>query len=104
MRAFGSQSQKATMTRPNRQEPAPRAKVVDFDEAMLDACPDAERHDLMTEADLLARAFTSEGRPGEIARLAEDVQSGVPHLHQGRAYARRLVAALRRLAHSRARP
>jgi hypothetical protein len=73
-------------------------KVVDFDEVLLDACPARERDELMAEADLLARVFAPQGRGPEIAELARTVQSSVPHLRQGRAYARRLVAALRRLA------
>ena len=74
------------------------AEVVDFDEAMLDACPTAELDELMTEADLVAHAFAPQGRAPEIERLAESVQSSVHELDFGRARARRLAAALKRLA------
>jgi hypothetical protein len=83
---------------PNEDEPLTGGEVVDFDEALLDHCPAEELRDLMTEANLIAEVFAPRQRPREIARLAETVQSGVKELDFGRARARRLAAALRRLA------
>jgi len=74
------------------------ADVVDFDEALLDSCPVQELRELMTEADLVAHAFAPRGQAREIAQLADRLQSGVRELDYGRARARRLAAALKRLA------
>lgn len=73
-------------------------EVVDFDEALLDSCPPEDLAELMTEAELLARAFAPDGRAAGIEALARDLQSGVRDLEKGRCHAVRLAAALRRLA------
>lgn len=83
--------------------PSPRdelegGEVVDFDEALLDACPTGQLAELMAEAALLAEAFAPEGRGAQIVALAGSLQSGVRDLEFGRAHARLLAAALRRLA------
>jgi hypothetical protein len=72
--------------------------VVDFDEALLDACPARQRDELMAEAAILAQAFAPRGRAAQIEGLARSLQSGVRDLEFGRAYARLLAAALHRLA------
>jgi hypothetical protein len=77
------------------------ANVVDFDEALLDACPPEALAQVMTEAQMLARAFAPDGRARQIEELAGSLQSGVRHLAAGRAHARLLAAALRRLARGR---
>lgn len=73
-------------------------EVVDFDEALLDACPAAALAEVMAEAALLAEAFAPQGRAAQIVELAASLQSGVRDLEFGRAHARLLAAALRRLA------
>jgi hypothetical protein len=73
-------------------------EVVDFDEALLDACPADELAELMREAELLAQAFAPEGRAAQIRAVAGELQSGVRHLERGRRHAVHLAAALRRLA------
>lgn len=73
-------------------------EVVDFDEALLDACPPDQLAEVMAEARLLADAFAPEGRAAERANLAGSLQSGVRDLEFGRAHARLLAAALHRLA------
>lgn len=73
-------------------------EVVDFDEALLDACAPEPLAELMTEAAMLCDAFAPEGRAAEIAALSRSLQSGVRDLEIGRAHARLLAAALRRLA------
>ncbi|HKR89046.1 MAG TPA: hypothetical protein VJS38_12820 [Phenylobacterium sp.] len=80
---------------------APNAdgKVVDFDEALLDACTPAQLDEVMAEAELLTQAFAPDGRAAQIEALARRLQSGVSDLEFGRAHARLLAAALRRLAH-----
>jgi hypothetical protein len=82
---------------PTPDETARSGEVVDFDEALLDACEPEDLQQLMTEAGLLARAFAPKGEPEEIDALSTAVQSGVRTLDMGRPHARRLAAALRRL-------
>ena len=74
------------------------SKVVDFDEALLDACPTQMRADLMAEANLLARAFAPEGRAEQLEAMARALSSADRDAKIGRMHARRLAAALRRLA------
>jgi hypothetical protein len=81
-----------------RDEMLAGGEIIDFDEALLDACPEAERRQLMTEAAMLAQAFAPSGRAAKLDALAGELQSGVRDLEYGRAHARRLAAALRRLA------
>ena len=73
-------------------------EVVDFDEALLDACPPAQLAELMSEAAMLSEAFAPDGRAAQIETLACSLQSGVRDLEIGRAHARLLAAALQRLA------
>ncbi|MDB5448455.1 MAG: hypothetical protein JWQ97_3772 [Phenylobacterium sp.] len=83
---------------PSQDERRAGGEIVDFDEALLDACSVDELCEIMTEAVLLAQAFAPEGPAAEIEALANSLQSGVRDLDIGRAHARRLAAALRRLA------
>ena len=75
------------------------AEIVDFDEALLDACAPEVRADLLTEAEMLAEALAPEDRGTELRDLAHSLSTGggaeseIP-----RPRARRLAAALRRLA------
>jgi hypothetical protein len=75
------------------------ADIVDFDEAMLDACTPELRADLLAEAALLAQAFAPERDPARLTAMAEALCRGEPHSGVDRGHARRLAAALRRLAH-----
>lgn len=77
----------------------PRAKVVDFDEAMLDACPRELRAELIAEANLLAQALPEERRREELEAMARTLAKG--GRDEGlvdRVRTRRLAAALRRAA------
>jgi hypothetical protein len=79
-------------------EPPPvTGNVIDFDEALLDACPENDRRDLLAEAELLARAFAPEKRREELHAMAATLTTGTRDDQLGRAHARRLAAALRRL-------
>lgn len=79
--------------------PKPTAcEVIDFDDALLDACPPAEKADLLTEARILAQVFATEGGPSELQDMAQTLSTGVREAHMERAHARKLSAALKRLA------
>jgi hypothetical protein len=71
--------------------------VVDFDEAFLEARPEAERRNLLVEAELLARAFAPERRREELQAMAATLMAGARDDEVGRMHARRLAAALRHL-------
>lgn len=86
------------MTKAHNLQEHPGGEVVDFDEALLDACEPAPLAELMAEATLLSEAFAPEGRAAQIETLARALQSGVRDLEIGRAHARLLAAALQRLA------
>lgn len=86
---------------PRPAEPHVGGEVIDFEQALLDACPAAERRELMIEAGMLAEAFAPRGRRPQIEALARTLCSGARDLDFGRAHARRLAAALRRLARRR---
>jgi hypothetical protein len=81
-------------------QPACECEVIDFDEALLDACPAEERADLMTEARILAYAFTGSGSAEDLMGMAETLSAGRRDDEMGRAHARKLAAALKRLAHN----
>ncbi|CAN7279417.1 hypothetical protein LJR225_001401 [Phenylobacterium sp. LjRoot225] len=83
---------------PRSRAPAAGAEIVDFDEARLDACPTAQLAEVMAEAIMLADAFGPEDRTLQIRRLARSLQSGARDFETGRARARLVAAALRRLA------
>jgi hypothetical protein len=74
------------------------AEVVDFDDAILDACSAELRADLLAEAAMLAHAFAPEGDPERLAAMARALSSGERDEEMDRNHARRLAAALRLLA------
>lgn len=74
--------------------PPAGAQVVDFDEALLDGCPDDERHDLETEADLLTTAF-ADGPGRSLDEMAWTLTRTAPPCGRGGLRARRLAAVLR---------
>jgi hypothetical protein len=73
-------------------------EVIDFDEVLLDACAPEERADLLTEARILAYAFSETGAPNDLEEMAQTLSAGRRDSEMGRARARKLAAALRRLA------
>ena len=73
-------------------------EIVDFDDALLDACAPALRADLLREARLLAGVFAPGGVAGELREMAGQLSSGARDAEMERAHARRLAAALKRLA------
>ena len=72
--------------------------IVDFDEALLDACTPALRADLLREARLLAGVFAPGGVAGELREMAHQLSAGARDAEMQRPHARRLAAALKRLA------
>jgi hypothetical protein len=86
------------MGHPHRHEsPKGPCQVIDFDEALLNACPLDVRTELMAEARLLAGVFAP-GGGGALERMATQLSAGERDREMQRAHARRLAAALRRLA------
>jgi len=72
------------------------AEVIDFEAALLAACPTERREEVIAEATLLADAFSPEGRAEELQAMASALtQGGGP---TDRPRARLLAAALRQLA------
>lgn len=67
---------------------------------MLDACSPGVLADLMTEAQLLAGVFAGGAGPGALERMAIQLSAGERDAEMDRSHARRLAAALRRLARS----
>jgi hypothetical protein len=74
------------------------ADVVQFDEALLDACGADLRAELLTEAAMLAEAFAPEGRTEQLLAMAQALSSGARSQDMDAARARRLACALRCLA------
>lgn len=74
------------------------SKVIDFDEALLDACAPDVRADLLREAELLAGVFAPGRRAAELEAIASQLSAGARDAEICRAHARRLAAALKRLA------
>lgn len=74
------------------------AQGVNFDEALLGACPADMRADLLAEAAMLAQAFAPEGDPAHLLAMAQVLSSGERDSEIGRNHALRLAAALRHLA------
>ncbi len=81
-----------------RKPSPPGAKVLDFDAALLAACPPDLREDVIAEAALLADAFAPEGRAEELRLMAETLTIDAREDGPDRARARLLAAALRQLA------
>lgn len=72
--------------------------VVDFDAVLLNACAPDIRADLLREAQLLAGVFAPDGDTDKVLAMAEQLNSGARDNEMGRAHARRLAAALKRIA------
>jgi len=73
-------------------------EIVDFDEILLDSCSPDVRADLLMEARLLAGVFAPGGDAKALARLAAQLSAGERDREMDRAHARRLAAALKRVA------
>jgi hypothetical protein len=86
------------MNRARKRDGPTAGRVVDFDEALLNACPPTELNELMREAELLAQVFAPRGGAVRLRRLAEQLSRGSRDAEMDRAHARRLAAALKRLA------
>lgn len=78
------------------------AQIVDFDAALLDACPAEVRAELLAEASLLAQAFAPTGNGQELESMADSLTAGARDSDMDRARARKLAAALRCLARQQA--
>jgi hypothetical protein len=87
------------MRNPSRQEHIPaQGEIVDFDDVLLEACPPHVKADLMAEAELLIGVFAPDRRPQDLARIASQLSCGERDAEMNRAHARRLAAALKRIA------
>lgn len=87
------------MNRARKSEPNQKpCDVIDFDEALFESCPAEEKAELMTEARILAQAFAAEGGTGALEEMAETLSAGDRDAEMERAHARKLSAALKRLA------
>lgn len=87
------------MGHPRRhQDPKGPCEVIDFDQALLNACSPEVRTELMAEARLLAGVFAPGGGGSALERMAIQLSAGERDGEMHRAHARRLAAALRRLA------
>ena len=78
--------------------PSQVCEIVDFDTALLNACAPETRADLLREAKLLAGVFAPKGGSGALLEMADQLSSGARDAEFQRAHARRLAAALKRLA------
>lgn len=88
-----------SMNRPRHIEPnLPECEVIDFDEVLLNACAPEERADLLTEARILSSAFSESGSPDDLQVMARTLTAGRRDSEMGQAHARKVAAALRRLA------
>jgi hypothetical protein len=72
--------------------------VIDFDEVLLDSCAPRVRAELMVEAELLAGVFAPTREAVVLERMAAQLSAGDRDAEMDRAHARRLAAALKRLA------
>ena len=92
--AGGARSGRMTAMR-NKRPPRGGAEIIDFEAALLDACPTDRREELIAEATLLADALSPEGRFEELQAMASALTDGDG---ADRPRARLLAAALRQLA------
>jgi hypothetical protein len=87
------------MNRARKSEPKQTpCEVIDFDTALFESCPPEERAELITEARILAQAFAAEGGSGALEEMAETLSASFRDGGMERAHARKLSAALKRLA------
>jgi hypothetical protein len=75
-----------------------QAEIVQFDDALLDACGPELRTELLIEAAMLAEAFAPEGRTEQLLAMAATLASGARDEEMDRTRARQLACALRCLA------
>lgn len=73
-------------------------EVIDFDDALLDSCPAEEKAELLTEARIIAKAFAAEGGVEALHEMAQTLSTGFRESEMERTHARKLSAALKRLA------
>lgn len=79
--------------------PVEMGEVLSFDEALLEACPPELRASLLEEAAMLVQAFAPEGRTEQLTAMATALSAGAKAGKGDESMrARRLAAALRRLA------
>ena len=71
---------------------------MDFDEALLDACSAQIRAEVLMEAELLVGVFAPDRRPDRLTQMAAQLSAGARDAEMNRAHARRLAAALKRIA------
>jgi hypothetical protein len=87
------------MAQANKSTERPEAaQIVDFDEALFDACAPQAKAELLMEAQLLAGVFAPGGDASTLMRIADQLSAGERDAEMARAHARRLAAALKRLA------
>ncbi|MFI4965669.1 MAG: hypothetical protein ACHP9T_09905 [Caulobacterales bacterium] len=79
-------------------DPPAQAEILQFDEAVLEACGPELRTALLTEAAMLARAFAPEGRAAQLEAMAATLASVPRDEERDRTRARQLACALRCLA------
>ncbi len=83
----------------SKAQPARRsAEVVDFEEALLSACPAGLAAELRAEAEMLACALAPAGRRAELEAMAQALSGESQTEVMDRRRARGLAAALRLLA------
>jgi len=73
-------------------------EILDFDAALLDACSPELRADLLAEARLLAGVFAPSAGPEGMEAMAAQFSAVVRDPEISRVHARRIAAALKRLA------
>lgn len=83
--------------RRNEGQNAP-CEIVDFDDVLLSRCSQEMRTDLLMEARLLAGVFRLGADATALGRMAAQLSAGERDGEMSRAHARRVAAALKRLA------
>lgn len=73
-------------------------KIIDFEAALLNACGEAQRREILGEALLLAETFAPDGRARELLAMADTLAEAAGKDGPEGRHARRLAAALRTLA------
>ncbi|MDZ4371670.1 MAG: hypothetical protein U1C74_09655 [Phenylobacterium sp.] len=86
------------MKEPNNDpSPAEAAEIIDFDPVLLNACEPGVRTEILQEARLLSEVF-AQGDADILREMAQQLSAGLRDNEMNRAHARRLAAALKRLA------
>jgi hypothetical protein len=87
------------MGHPRRNEAkSASCEIVDFDEVLLSSCSLEMRTDLLMEARLLASVCAPGADAAVLAQIAAQLSAGQRDGEMSRAHARRVAAALKRLA------